>query len=182
MGALGDGHKGASPFPLALSTLTLAAEQVLLVHVAHLAYAVVADKDEVKDSTVDKLHAVLGGTLGLEALLAVEEHVVADCTTKIRFWKVQLVPFSHPWGRRCSGRSVRGYKASLKDEFDPGQQTVLVSPKMDLLRFHAALDVCVTPFPPFTLTASYIIGREKTWVSARRAHCKSTGSNGISLS
>ena len=48
-------------------------------------------KDEVTETTVNKLHAALGGTLSLEALLAVEEHVVADCTNEVSFWKTQLV-------------------------------------------------------------------------------------------
>ncbi len=44
-------------------------------------------KDEVTDAAVDKLRAALGGTLSLDALLAAEEHVVADCISKVGFWR-----------------------------------------------------------------------------------------------
>lgn len=41
---------------------------------------------------------------------------------------------------------------------------------MDFLRFHAALNVCVTPFPPFTLATSNIVEREKCGHRCRRPH------------
>ena len=51
-------------------------------------------KDEVTDVVVDKLRAAFGGTLGLKALLAAEEHVIANCINKVGFWrrKTQSVP------------------------------------------------------------------------------------------
>ena len=50
-------------------------------------------KDEVTDAAVDKLRVALGGTLSLDALLAAEEHVIADAINKVGFWrrKTQLV-------------------------------------------------------------------------------------------
>jgi endonuclease III len=50
-------------------------------------------KDEVTDAAVDKLRVALGGTVSLDALLAAEEHVVADAINKVGFWrrKTQLV-------------------------------------------------------------------------------------------
>jgi endonuclease-3 len=53
-------------------------------------------KDEVTDAAVDKLRAAFGGTLSLEALLTAEENVVAECISKVGFWrrKTQLVPLS----------------------------------------------------------------------------------------
>lgn len=59
-------------------------------------------KDEVTDAAVDKLRAALGGTLSLDALIAAEEHVVADCISKVGFWrrKTQSVPhFALPTSR-----------------------------------------------------------------------------------
>ena len=55
-------------------------------------------KDEVTDAAVDKLRSGLGGTLSLEAVLAAEEHVIADAINKVGFWrrKTQLVPSSSP--------------------------------------------------------------------------------------
>ena len=52
-------------------------------------------KDEVTDAAVDKLRAAFGGTLSLEAVLAAEEQVVAECISKVGFWrrKTQLVGF-----------------------------------------------------------------------------------------
>ena len=52
-------------------------------------------KDEVTDAAVDKLRTALGGTLSLDALLAAEEHIVADAISKVGFWrrKTQFVPF-----------------------------------------------------------------------------------------
>jgi endonuclease-3 len=44
-------------------------------------------KDEVTDAAVDKLRAALGGTLSLEGLLNVEEDVVAECISKVGFWR-----------------------------------------------------------------------------------------------
>ena len=44
-------------------------------------------KDEVTDAAVDKLRAALGGTLSLEGLLAAEEQVVAECISKVGFWR-----------------------------------------------------------------------------------------------
>lgn len=45
------------------------------------------------DAAVDKLRVALGGTLSLDALLAAEEHVIADAINKVGFWrrKTQLV-------------------------------------------------------------------------------------------
>jgi endonuclease III len=50
-------------------------------------------KDEVTDAAVDKLHVALGGTVSFDALLATEEHVIADSINKVGFWcrKTQLV-------------------------------------------------------------------------------------------
>lgn len=57
-------------------------------------------KDEVTDAAVDKLRAALGGTLSLDALLAAEEQVVADCISKVGFWRRKTqsvqVPFRLP--------------------------------------------------------------------------------------
>jgi endonuclease-3 len=44
-------------------------------------------KDEVTDAAVDKLRAAFGGTLSLDALLAAEEHVIADAINKVGFWR-----------------------------------------------------------------------------------------------
>jgi endonuclease III len=44
-------------------------------------------KDEVTDAAVDKLRVALGGTLSLDALLAAEEHVIADAINKVGFWR-----------------------------------------------------------------------------------------------
>ena len=46
------------------------------------------------DAAVDNLRSVLGGKLGLEVLLAAEEHIIADAISKVRFWrrKTQFVP------------------------------------------------------------------------------------------
>jgi endonuclease III len=44
-------------------------------------------KDEVTDVAVDKLRAAFGGTLSLDALLAAEEHVIADAISKVGFWR-----------------------------------------------------------------------------------------------
>ena len=54
-------------------------------------------KDEVTDAAVAKLRAALGGTLSLDALLAAEEHVIADSINKVGFWrrKTQFVLSSH---------------------------------------------------------------------------------------
>jgi endonuclease-3 len=41
-------------------------------------------------AAVDKLRAALGGTLSLEALLATEEHVIADATRKLGFWNREI--------------------------------------------------------------------------------------------
>ena len=51
-------------------------------------------KDEVTDAAVGKLRVALGGTLSLDALLAAEEHVIADSINKVGFWrrKTQFVP------------------------------------------------------------------------------------------
>jgi endonuclease-3 len=58
-------------------------------------------KDEVTDAAVDKLRAALGGTLSLDTLLAAEELVVAECISKVGFWrrKTQSVPFPNLLGR-----------------------------------------------------------------------------------
>ena len=50
-------------------------------------------KDEVTDASVDKLRVALGGTISLDALLAAEEHAIADSINKVGFWrrKTQLV-------------------------------------------------------------------------------------------
>jgi endonuclease III len=44
-------------------------------------------KDEVTDAAVGKLRTALGGTLSLDALLAAEEHVIADAISKVGFWR-----------------------------------------------------------------------------------------------
>jgi endonuclease III len=44
-------------------------------------------KDEVTDAAVAKLRLALGGTLSLDALLAAEEHVIADSINKVGFWR-----------------------------------------------------------------------------------------------
>lgn len=44
-------------------------------------------KDEVTDAAVDKLRVALGGTVSLDALLAAEEHVIADSINKVGFWR-----------------------------------------------------------------------------------------------
>lgn len=51
-------------------------------------------KDEVTDAAVDKLRVALGGTVSLDALLAAEEHAIADAINKVGFWrrKTQFVP------------------------------------------------------------------------------------------
>jgi endonuclease III len=57
-------------------------------------------KDEVTDAAVDKLRVALGGTVSLDALLAAEEHVIADAINKVGFWRrktqsvVPLLPLS----------------------------------------------------------------------------------------
>jgi len=42
-------------------------------------------KDEVTDAAVDKLRVALGGTVSLDALLAAEEHAIADAINKVGF-------------------------------------------------------------------------------------------------
>jgi endonuclease-3 len=51
-------------------------------------------KDEVSDTAVDKLRTALGGTLNIEALLAVEAHVIADAISNVGSWrrKTHMVP------------------------------------------------------------------------------------------
>jgi endonuclease-3 len=44
-------------------------------------------KDEVTDAAVAKLRVALGGTLSLDALLAAEEHIIADSINKVGFWR-----------------------------------------------------------------------------------------------
>jgi endonuclease III len=44
-------------------------------------------KDEVTDAAVAKLRAALGGSLSLDALLAAEEHIIADSINKVGFWR-----------------------------------------------------------------------------------------------
>jgi len=50
--------------------------------------------EEVTDAAVDKLRAVLGCTLSLQALLAAEEQVITDAIGKVCFWrcKTHFVP------------------------------------------------------------------------------------------
>ena len=53
-------------------------------------------KDEVTDAAVDKLRVALGGTLSLDALLAAEEHVIADAINKVGFWRRKTQSVSSP--------------------------------------------------------------------------------------
>ena len=61
---------------------------------AHFTHVLSQTKDEVTDAAVDKLRAALGSTLSLETLLAAEEQVIVDTTSKVGFCrpKTQFVP------------------------------------------------------------------------------------------
>ncbi|KAH9024123.1 DNA glycosylase [Lactarius hengduanensis] len=95
-------------------------------------------KDEVTDTAVDKLRAALGGTLSLDALLAAEEHVIADCISKVGFW-------------RRKTQYIKQAAQRLRDEFDSDVPKTVdelcslpgVGPKMAFLCLHAAWDINV---------------------------------------
>ncbi|KAI9445762.1 DNA glycosylase [Lactarius psammicola] len=95
-------------------------------------------KDEVTDAAVDKLRAAFGGTLSLDALLAAEEHVVADCINKVGFW-------------RRKTQYIKQAAQRLRDEFDSDVPRTVdelcslpgVGPKMAFLCLHAAWDINV---------------------------------------
>ena len=116
-------------------------------------------KDEVTDAAVDKLRVALGGTVSLDALLAAEEHVIADSINKVGFWrrKTQSVrsPFLLPWAP-VSGlieeyRYIRQAAQRLRDDFDSDVPKTVdelcslpgVGPKMAFLCLHAAWDMYV---------------------------------------
>ena len=112
-------------------------------------------KDEVTDAAVAKLRVALGGTLSLDALLAAEEHVIADSINKVGFWrrKTQLVsPIpSFPLPGLTEIRYIKQAAQRLRDDFDsdvPKTVDELVSlpgvgPKMAFLCLHAAWDMFV---------------------------------------
>ncbi|KAI9436322.1 DNA glycosylase [Lactarius indigo] len=95
-------------------------------------------KDEVTDAAVDKLRAALGGTLSLDAILAAEEHVIADCISKVGFW-------------RRKTQYIKQAAQRLRDEFDSDVPRTVdelcslpgVGPKMAFLCLHAAWDINV---------------------------------------
>lgn len=95
-------------------------------------------KDEVTDAAVDKLRAAFGGTLSLEALLTAEENVVAECISKVGFW-------------RRKTQYIRQAAQRLRDEFDGDVPKTVdelcslpgVGPKMAFLCLHAAWDINV---------------------------------------
>ncbi|KAH9069418.1 DNA glycosylase [Lactarius deliciosus] len=95
-------------------------------------------KDEVTDAAVDKLRAALGGTVSLDALLAAEEHVIADCISKVGFW-------------RRKTQYIKQAAQRLRDEFDSDVPKTVdelcslpgVGPKMAFLCLHAAWDINV---------------------------------------
>ncbi|KAI0255240.1 DNA glycosylase [Lactifluus subvellereus] len=95
-------------------------------------------KDEVTDAAVDKLRAAFGGTLSLDALLAAEEHVIADSISKVGFW-------------RRKTQYIRQAAQRLRDDFDSDVPKTVdelcslpgVGPKMAFLCLHAAWDINV---------------------------------------
>jgi endonuclease III len=114
-------------------------------------------KDEVTDAAVDKLRVALGGTVSLDALLAAEEHVIADAINKVGFWrrKTQLVSPPFP-PLQCSGliesRYIRQAARRLRDDFNSDVPKTVdelcslpgVGPKMAFLCLHAAWDMSVS--------------------------------------
>ena len=112
-------------------------------------------KDELTDAAVEKLRVALGGTLSLDALLAAEEHVIADAINKVGFWrrKTQLI-FSPSFSSSLvltETRYIRQAAQRLRDDFDsdvPKTVDELVSlngvgPKMAFLCLHAAWNMFV---------------------------------------
>ena len=145
-------------------------------------------KDEVTDAAVDKLRVALGGTLSLDALLAAEEHVIADAINKVGFWrrKTQLVssPPLPSFSRLVltETRYIRQAAQRLRDDFDSDVPKTIdelvslngVGPKMAFLCLHAAWNMSVflglDLFEPFELLWSLIIvvacSRTETWALA----------------
>lgn len=112
-------------------------------------------KDEVTDAAVDKLRVALGGTVSLDALLAAEEHVIADAINKVGFWrrKTQLVPpSSSPFSGLMESRYIRQAAQRLRDDFNSDVPKTVdelcslpgVGPKMAFLCLHAAWDMSVS--------------------------------------
>ncbi|KAH9968457.1 DNA glycosylase [Russula compacta] len=95
-------------------------------------------KDEVTDAAVGKLRAALGGTLTLDALLAAEEHVIAEAINKVGFW-------------RRKTQYIKQAVQRLRDDFDSDVPKTVdelcslpgVGPKMAFLCLHAAWDINV---------------------------------------
>jgi endonuclease-3 len=73
---------------------------------------------------LDKLSVALGGTLGLDALLTVEEYVITDAINKGWFWRrnTQLVSFpsfpSFPTLGLTKARYIGQAAQRLRDDFD----------------------------------------------------------------
>jgi endonuclease III len=44
-------------------------------------------KEEVTDTALGKLRTALGGSLAVDALLAAEQHVIADTISKVVIWR-----------------------------------------------------------------------------------------------
>jgi endonuclease-3 len=137
-------------------------------------------KDEVTDAAVDKLRVALGGTVSLDALLAAEEHVIADSINKVGFWrrKTQLVrtPSSSPVSGLIESRYIRQAAQRLRDDFNSDVPKTVdelcslpgVGPKMAFLCLHAAWDMSVS-HGLYWLGWSLIIvasSRTETWALA----------------
>ncbi|KAH9961049.1 DNA glycosylase [Russula dissimulans] len=95
-------------------------------------------KDEVTDAAVDKLRSAFGGTLSLEALLAAEEHVIADAINKVGFWrrKTQYI-------RQAAQRLQNDFDSDVPKTVDELCSLPGVGPKMAFLCLHAAWDINV---------------------------------------
>ncbi|KAI0270291.1 DNA glycosylase [Russula aff. rugulosa BPL654] len=111
-------------------------------------------KDEVTDAAVDKLRVALGGTVSLDALLAAEEHVIADSINKVGFGAgrhSQSHPFSSPVSGLIESRYIRQAAQRLRDDFNSDVPKTVdelcslpgVGPKMAFLCLHAAWDINV---------------------------------------
>ena len=115
------------------------------------------------DSAVGNLRAVLGGKLGLEALLAAEEHVIADAISKVCFWrrKPQFVPTppTRPLRnlRTTEKREIQYIQEAaqrLRNDFNSGVLKSVdklfslpgIGPKMGSSCLHAAWDMWVLSF------------------------------------
>ncbi|KAI0296854.1 DNA glycosylase [Russula brevipes] len=95
-------------------------------------------KDEVTDAAVDKLRAAFGGTLSLDALLAAEEHVIAEAINKVGFWRRKT-----QYLRQAAQRLRDDFGSDVPKTVDELCSLPGVGPKMAFLCLHAAWDINV---------------------------------------